>query len=122
VSLRAIKDKARAKLFDRMKVEALAYSGGPEGPSETVWLRLNSEDRAAGDLAGTSLGYAQSVETQPKLIFLHAAHEPSRGNVYVISDQEAYQVETVEPKDGITVTAQATRLLDTQTALYGAPG
>lgn len=121
-TLRGIKDRARARLFERMKVETLAYAGGPAGPSETVFVRVNSEDRAAGDLAGTSLGYAEVVQTQPKLIFLHADHIPVRGNVYVVGSHEAYQVEVVEPRDGITVTAQAVRLSEAKTATYAAPG
>ena len=76
--LRAIKDKARARLHERMKVETYCYVDGPDSIYETVWCRVNSKDEAVGDLAGTSLGYAERRETIPKLIFLADEHDPQR--------------------------------------------
>lgn len=122
MTLRAIKDKARSRLHERMRVETLCYTDGPGGPSETVWLRVNSKDEAVGDLAGTSLAYAERVETVPKLIFLVADHVPSRNNDYIVSATEGYRVDTLEPQDGITITAVCTRIKSQEIGSYTPPG
>jgi len=119
---RAIKDKARARLHDRMRVESYCYVGGPDTAPTTVWLRVNSKDEALGDLAGTSLAYAERRETVPKLIFLAEEHDPQRGSVYAVGPEEAYKVDTVDPRDGITVTVIASRLTKKEAALYEYPG
>ena len=77
---------------------------------------------AVGDLAGTSLAYAERAETIPKLIFLVADHIPSRNNDYIISATEGYRVDTIEPIDGITVTAVCTRIKSQEISLYTPPG
>lgn len=122
MSFRAVKATARARLHERMKVESLCYSAGPAGGSSTVWLRVNSKSLETGDLAGTSLAYAERVETVPKLHFIAADHAPKRGNIYIIDPTEGYRVDTVEPSDGITITASAARLKESDVALYAAPG
>ncbi len=123
MSLRTIKDRARAQLHDRMRVETLCYVDGPSGSSTTVYPRVNSKDEAVGDLAGTSLAYGERHETIPKLIFLVSEHTPARGNVYVVSATEAYRVNDLEPQDGISITANCVRLKnDSELAAYTAPG
>lgn len=120
--LRAIKDKARARLHDRMRVETYCFVDGPDSTYTVVWCRVNSKDEAVGDLTGTSLGYAERRETIPKLIFLADEHDPQRGNVYAVGPEEAYEIDTVDPRDGITVTANATRLSKKDAAAYDYPG
>ena len=120
--LRAIKDKARSHLHERMKVETYCYVDGPDSTYETVWCRVNSKDETVGDLAGTSLGYAERRETIPKLIFLADEHDPQRGNVYAVGPEEAYEIDTVDPRDGITVTATVSRLSKKDAAKYDYPG
>ena len=105
-----------------MRVETYCYDDGPDSTYETVWCRVNSKDEPVGDLAGTSLGYAERVETVPKLIFLADEHDPQRGNVYAVGPEEAYEIDTVEPRDGITVTANASRLSKKDAAKYDYPG
>ncbi len=123
MSLRAIKATARSRLHDRMRVETYAYNDGPDGDRETVFLRVNSEVEEVGDLAGTSLAYAQRGETVPKLIFWIAdGHTPKRGTVYAVDTDEAYQVDNLEPRDGPTVTAIAKRLPKEEAAKYEHPG
>ena len=110
MNLRELKAQARTALHERMKVRAVRYSGGPSGPSETVYCRLNSKIAQTGDLVGTSLGYAEGVETEPKLIFLKQDVIPKRGEVYVLAPGEAYRVDHLEPDDTITITAICARL------------
>lgn len=122
MSLRSIKDKARARLHLRMRVETLCYADGPAGPSTTVYARVNSKDEAVGDLAGTSLAYAERRETIPKLIFLAAEHTPVKKNVYMVSATEGYRVDSIDPQDGITITANATRLASQEVGNFTPPG
>ena len=122
-NLRDIKDTARSRLHLRMRVETLCYAGGdPAATAETVWLRVNSKDEAVGDLAGTSLAYAERAETVPKLIFLVADHTPVKNNVYMVSATEGYRVDSLEPQDGITVTAVASRLARQEIGQFTPPG
>lgn len=122
MSFRAIKDTARARLHQGMKVETLCYAEGPTGPSVTVFCRVNSKDDAVGDLAGTSLAYAERTETIPKLIFLADEHVPVKGNVYSVSAFEVYRVDHLEPQDGITITAVVTRVSKNEMSAYAPPG
>lgn len=122
MTLRDIKTTARARLFDKMKVETLCYTSGPLGGSDTVYARVNSKNEAVGDLAGTSLAYAERSETIPKLIFLAADHIPKRGYVYVVDEHEAYRVDSTEPRDTITITAACSRLSSSELASYTPPG
>ena len=121
--LRETKDRARTLLHDRMKVESYCFADGdPDDFLGTVWLRVNSDDKALGDLAGTSLAYAERRETVPKLIFLADEHDPQRGHVYVVGPEEAYKADTVDPRDGITVTVHCSRLSKKDAVLYDYPG
>ena len=122
MSLRAIKDTARDRLHSRMRVETLCYADGPSGPSSTVFVRVNSKDEAVGDLAGTSLAYAERMQTVPKLIFLADEHVPQRNNVYMVTAYEGYRVDHIEPRDGITITANATRLSSQEVGDFTPPG
>lgn len=121
MSLRAIKDTARARLHQGMKVETLCYTDGPVGAANTVWCRVNSKNDAVGDLAGTSLAYAERAETIPKLIFIAAEHVPAKGNVYSVNATEVYRVDHLEPQDGITITAVVTRVSKNEMSAYAPP-
>lgn len=121
MSFRKEKAKARLALHHRMQVTALLYEDGPNGPSSLAYPRVNSKIDAAGDLQGTSLAYAESVEVQPKLIFLRAEHVPKKKSVYSISDVEAYRVDHLEPADTITVTAICVALSREEAAQYDPP-
>lgn len=118
---RAVKDRARSLLHGRMKVKGFFYPDGPDSVYTVLWFRVNSKDEAVGDLAGTSLGYAERRETVPKLIFLAEDHSPERGNVYIVSPHEGYRVDSVDPQDGITITANCVRLTSREVGTYEPP-
>lgn len=99
------------------------YPGGdPLAVAETVFCRVNSKDQAVGDLAGTSLAYADRRETVPKLIFLAADHVPEKKGVYIVSATEGYRVDSIDPQDGITITANCTRLARQEIGQFPPPG
>lgn len=123
MSIRSIKDLARSRLHQRMRVKTLFYpNGDPLATAETVFCRVNSKDEALGDLAGTSLAYAERRETVPKLIFLAAEHVPEKKGVYMVSATEGYRVDTIDPQDGITITAICTRLARQEIGQFAPPG
>ena len=105
-----------------MKVRSRRYSTGPSGPWTTAWARLNSKIAPVGDLAGTSLSYAEREETNPKLIFLIANGViPVRGEVYSLEADEAYEIDHLEPSDTTTVTAVCSRLTTAKALTYAPP-
>ena len=104
-----------------MRVPAKVYTAGPLGPVDDVFCRVHSKINTVGDLAGTSLAYAERAETTPKLIFLISEHEPARGSVYAIQAGEVYRVDSVEPTDGITRTAICVRVTTADAVNYPSP-
>lgn len=96
--------------------------GDPAAVAETVYCRVNSKDEAVGDLAGTSLAYAERMETVPKLIFLVSEHTPAKKGVYMVSATEGYRVDSIDPQDGITITANCTRLARQEIGNFTPPG
>lgn len=121
MSFRELKARARTQLHSRMKVKTLFYGDGPDGPSSLVYPRVNSKLDAAGDLQGTSLSYAETIEVQPKLIFLRSEHQPPKHGVYIISDVEGYEVTHLDPPDGVSVTAICAPLSKNELAKYKPP-
>jgi hypothetical protein len=123
MSFRDQKAAARGALFQGMKVLTRRYSSGASGPFDEVYVRVNSKIAPRGDLAGTSLSYAERQETEPRLIFLLANGViPVRGEVYSVAADEAYEIDHLEPTDVTTVTAVCSRLSTANAATYAPPG
>ena len=115
-------DAARRRLHDRLAVSTLCYpDGNPDGTSVATRVRIASKVEAIGTLAGGGLAYAERFGDAPRLIFLVEEREPRRGDVYSVAEELAYQVEAVEPVDGLTVSALANRLTVTEARRYLAP-
>lgn len=117
-NFRKIKDTARAKLHAGLAFAATLYSPGSSVDLKTVSVRKHTERKAAGDLAGTSLAYAESREQQPQLVFLVAEHEPARGEVYALEDGSVFQVDHVDPVDGVTRIAHCTAVSESEAGVY----
>lgn len=84
-------------------------------------MRIASKVEPIGTLGGGGLVYAERFGDAPRLIFLIEEHVPRRGNVYSAAEELAYQVDAVEPVDGVTVSALANRLPVTEARRYLAP-
>jgi hypothetical protein len=112
MTLREIKARAREDLHRQMRV--LCNYRSPQGALTLgVHCRVHSKFEAKGDMQGTSFNYAESVEKTPRLVFWRdQIDEPTlvRGGVVVISADEAYRLDTVEPPDLQTVTWLVTAL------------
>lgn len=111
MSLRAIKEQARRDLHEGMKVSALYLPKWPIPEGEDLvaipcGVRVHTKFKQVGDLAGTSLGYAQAEDETPKLVFMIEQVNPSNNSVVSIGVAEAYRINHTIPRDGITITAE----------------
>ncbi|MGI9505994.1 MAG: hypothetical protein ACR2RE_23385, partial [Geminicoccaceae bacterium] len=96
MSFRTTKETARVKLHEGLSFAALCYADGPTGTAEPVRVRKHTKTFNAGDLAGTSLQFAEVREESPKLVFLVNDHRPERGHVYALETGDVYEVDHVD--------------------------
>ena len=105
----AVKSRARTELHNRLSRSANCYVRGAGDPI-LVTCRVFEQFETSGSLTGGGDTYAERWTDNPILIFLHASHQPARGNIYALSATEVYAASQVEPVDGVTVSAQCARL------------
>lgn len=106
-------DKARQKLHGYMHIDALYYaapSGGDIPFIRQITCRVHDKFLRVGDLAGTNFHYAEIEENSPRAIFMRAEiDKPKRG--YILATLRGYyRIDSIQPPDGITVTANLVRL------------
>lgn len=118
---RDIKNRARRDLHSRMLVPAFYYGPLDGMVARAINVRVHTKFDALGDVKGTSFGYAERIESVPKLIFMREEIEPVLHAVIVISAEEGYRVNVIEPPDGITRTAKVTVLTAGDLARYISP-
>lgn len=108
---RDLQARARSLLHEALSVPALYYPLDRDvdtvGISCTV--RVHHRTQNFGDMTGFDYDPSERVEIVPEIVCLAAEVAPSRGGVFSIAADEAYQVETVFPRDGITIKAQVSR-------------
>lgn len=122
MSLRAIKEAARADLHEAMRVPAFYFSAVGAAHQECT-VRVHTQLQKTGDLAGTNFNYAETQEAIPKLVFWRdEGVVPLRGGMVMISAEEGYKVDHTEPVDGQTVTVHVIRLSAADRALLTYPG
>jgi hypothetical protein len=108
MGLRGIKTKARLDLHAAMQVPARYFLGAQ--PYLPCGVRVHTDDKALGDVKGTAFEYAARHEVTPHLIFLISEIRPTRGALVAVEPGEVYAVDNVLPPDGITVTAEVTKV------------
>lgn len=112
---RDFRGAARVRLHQRLARAVSCYDGGP---ATTVTARLHKRQVDNGDLQGARLGFAQIQEITPRLIFMYLEHVPVRGNVYTFPDGDAYLVETVLPRESVTIAAECSPVGRSKLASY----
>lgn len=88
-------------------------------------IRVHHKQRAFGDMTGFDYQPAEVLTIVPEIVMLASeVSAPKRGGVFSIAADEAYHVEVPEPRDGITVTAQCTRMSQAEitAGAYPVPG
>lgn len=117
-------NKARRKLHDNMSVPAL-YFVPPYDPVLTlvtpVTVRVHDHMQALGDLKGTNFNYAEVEDDSPKIVFLREEIVPKRGMMISVSPGVAYNIDTVKPPNGITVTANVSRVTEKEATGFPVP-
>ena len=115
------KSKARSTLHERLAQRANCYLDGPSSTPQTVTLRVNTRLAPIGSLTGSGFTYAERWEDTPRLIFRASEHRPVRGSVYSLEERIAYKIDSVEPPDGITISAESIRLPAVEADRYEPP-
>jgi len=111
MGIRDLKNKSRTALHTAMSVPAIYVDADAVPPVEaTCSARVHDRTRAFGDMAGFDYAPVERMTAVPEIVSLAAEVSPVRGGIFSIAADEAYEVETVMPPDGITVTSQVTRM------------
>ena len=110
MALAEARRKARAQLHETLALPFRRYRGSTSEYT-TVTARLIKRVEPVGDVSGGGVGLAQFRDLQPRLVFLRSENEPVAWDVYILaedgvpSEDGVYQVENLEPPDGLTITA-----------------
>lgn len=118
---RDIKNRARRHVHKTFMVPALY-----KAPGNPSWVkchvRVHPSISPLGRPQGTSYIYAERGEFQPEIIFLANEVVPVRGGIVSVEFDEAYKIDHTLPRDGLTITAPAFRLSETEAMTYPCPG
>lgn len=90
---------------------------------KVVNVRPQTEWGQIGDVAGTSLIYAERQDTKKsRIVFLlEDGHAPANGDIVMIAPDEGWKVDNTEPVYNVTQAAQVVRLAAKELELYKAP-
>lgn len=61
-------------------------------------------------MTGFDYAPAERLTIVPEIVVLAGEVSPSRGGVFSLAADEAYEVEVPFPRDGLTITSQVTRM------------
>lgn len=85
-----------------------SYYATPLAEPILVKVRPHTKRGVIGDLPGTNLNYAETFDRQERVVFMHDEIIPAAGSLVVLSATEGYWIGTLEPRDGLTITANVT--------------
>lgn len=129
MTFRDLKNTARATLHDHLKVAALYLTktgedtnGDPEYDAGVeVTVRIHTDWTEHGDQKGTNFHFAERAERSDEIVFLASEITPHRGGVVSVETGEAYIVDNVLPQDGLTITAEVSRMAEADTVGLALP-
>ncbi len=84
-------------------------------------IRVHNRTQAFGDMVGFDYAPVERLTPVPKIVALAGQVSPARGGTFVLAADEAYDVEVVEPRDGLTITSQVTRMSVADLTAAGLP-
>lgn len=122
-SIDAIKAKARRDLHVAMQRPAFCYFKAQDyHRALPVDVRVHNNWGALGDVAGTSIIYAERRDTiKQEIIFLREQRVPENGDVVMLTPTEGYYVDDVDPVYNLTVRAGVISLPAERLSLFPAP-
>lgn len=109
MSIRDLRKKARTSLHTAMSVPAV-YHSKDRSLALACTVRVHHKQAGFGDMTGFDYAPAERITIVPEIVVLAEEVSPSRGGVFSLAADEAYQVEVAFPRDGLTITAQVTRM------------
>ena len=109
MSVRDLRDRSRMSLHKALSVPAICVDldNATETPCS---VRVHDRTQGFGDMTGFDYAPAERITTVPEIVVLASEITPKRGFVFSLAADEAYEVEIVMPRDGITITTQVTRM------------
>jgi len=120
MSIRDLKNRSRLQLHNRLAFPAV-FVNEDRSVETPCTIRYHDQTQSFGDMAGFDYAPAQRVESVPEVVVLSAVVTPSRGGIFSVASDEAYTVEVVMPRDGITITSQVTRMKQSEIDAAGLP-
>jgi hypothetical protein len=122
MGIRDLKNKSRMALHKAMSVPAIYVNLDSRPPQEIPCsVRDHTKSKAMGDMAGFDYAPVERLTLVPEIVSLAADVSPVRGGVFSIAADEAYSVEIVMPRDGITVTTQVTVMKQSEIDAFDLP-
>jgi hypothetical protein len=118
---RDIKYKARRDLHQTMRVPVYVFPNIQGGMPKLVYARIHRVEDSLGNVKGTSFGYSERREQEPKVIFLTDEHRGERGEAVVVSKEEAYRLDNDEPVYNVTVSWYVVALDEDQRSMLAGP-
>lgn len=113
MSIGDLKNRSRLALHKALSFPAIAVD--LDAQTQTVCsIRVHHRTDAFGDMTGFDYAPAERLITVPEVVVLASEITPKRGHVFSVAADEAYVVETPLPRDGLTITAQCTRMSQTE--------
>lgn len=113
MSLADVKAASRQALHEFMARPASFYDASGALLAGPITARRHDAPKNVGDLAGTNLSYAEQIE-RPTTVILWRSELSGvtlkRGCLVIFEADEGWYVDTVEPRDGQTVTVQVSPL------------
>jgi len=101
--------RSTRKKFERMARTAFYFKDPADAPVE-IRVIITDRFQSLGDLKGTNFNYAEVLDNTPRIEMLLSEVKPSR-NFYISVEKDlVYQIDTVQPPEDITVTANVLRV------------
>ena len=110
MSIRDLRNRSRKSLHTALAVDAI-YVDLDTNEATPCSVRVHTRTAAFGDMAGFDYAPAERMTPVPEIVVLASEVQPKqRSGAFSIAADEAYEVEIVMPRDGITITTQVTRM------------
>ena len=102
--------RSTLKKFERMARTALYFKDPADDAPVQIRVIITDRFQTLGDLKGTNFNYAEVLDNTPRIEMLLDEVEPKRNFFISVEKDLVYQIDTVQPPEDITVTANVLRV------------
>lgn len=110
-SFRDIKRRARRQLHSHM-ADRVLYVPTLQGVPHPATARLHLSFDALGEMRRA--GFAEQQEYNPEIVFMASETVPRRDGCVITEDMGVWRISSTMPPDDITITAEVSRLSESQ--------